>query len=419
MSIEMIEVEEFHQGTQIKVIGVGGGGGNAVQHMIERGVKGVEFICANTDAQALSRSRADQSIQLGHTGLGAGSKPEMGREAAELASDEIRAAISGAHMLFITAGMGGGTGTGAAPVIARIAREMGILTVGVVTKPFEWEGGRRMSNAEQGLAELEANVNSLVVVLNDKLHEVFGDEITQEQAFGYANDVLRNAVGGIAEIINIPGLVNVDFEDVRTVMGEQGKAMMGTAVASGPDRARIAAEQAVACPLLEGVDLTGAKALLVLITAAKSSLKLVETKIAMNSIRASASPDAHVIFGTAYDDSLGDDIRVTVVATGLNRSGTRRPAPPLQVLRTGTDNTPFNLPTMNVAVGGPGASMGGAHGQLASNLASTATDYSGLATTAPRVWHSNRANAAARVDALSVSGMDEIEIPAFLRKQAD
>jgi cell division protein FtsZ len=429
MSIEMIEVEEFNQGTRIKVIGVGGGGGNAVEHMIERGVRGVEFICANTDAQALLRGRADHSIQLGSTGLGAGSKPDKGREAAELAVHEIRAAIEGAHMLFITAGMGGGTGTGAAPVIARIAREMGVLTVGVVTKPFDWEGGRRMTNAEQGLAELEANVNSLVVVLNDKLHEVYGDDITQEQAFAYANDVLKNAVGGIAEIINIPGLVNVDFEDVRTVMGEQGKAMMGTAVASGPDRARIAAEQAVACPLLEGIDLSGAKALLVLITAARSSLKLSETKLAMNSIRTSAAPDAHVIFGTAYDEGLGEDIRVTVVATGLTRPGARRSAPPLVVhtQRTGTDNIPFNVPTMNQVVGVPGtvsAGLGatagaGGYGAVTQGSTGAAPDYSNLAPNAPRVWHNNRNQAADRVNALSNSGMEDFEIPAFLRKQAD
>ena len=224
-------------------------------------------------------------------------------------------------MLFITAGMGGGTGTGAAPVIARIAKEMGILTVGVVTKPFDWEGGRRMTNADNGLAELEANVDSLIVVLNEKLLEVLGDDITQDEAFAHANDVLKNAVGGIAEIINVPGHVNVDFEDVRTVMGEPGKAMMGTAVANGPDRARIAAEQAVACPLLEGIDLSGAKGVLVLITAAKGSLKLSESKLAMNTIRAYASPDAHVIYGTAYDDNLGDEVRVTVVATGLSRQG--------------------------------------------------------------------------------------------------
>jgi cell division protein FtsZ len=407
MSIEMIEIEEFHLGTQIKVIGVGGGGGNAVEHMIGRAVQGVEFICANTDAQALSRTVAHKTIQLGQSGLGAGSKPEKGREAAELAVDDIRAAIDGAHMLFITAGMGGGTGTGAAPVIARVAKEMGILTVGVVTKPFDWEGGRRMTNADQGLAELEANVDSLIVVLNEKLLEVLGDDISQDEAFAHANDVLKNAVGGIAEIINVPGHVNVDFEDVRTVMGEPGKAMMGTAVASGPDRARIAAEQAVACPLLEGIDLSGAKGVLVLITAAKGSLKLSESKLAMNTIRAYASADAHVIYGTAYDDNLGDDVRVTVVATGLSRHGQRRTAPPLQVLRTGTDNVPFNVPTIHTVVGLPGATA----------PAATQPDYHGMAV--PSVWRTNRTQAAAKVDALSHGGMDDFEIPAFLRKQAD
>ncbi len=407
MAIEMIEVEEFHAGTQIKVIGVGGGGGNAVEHMIRRNVQGVEFICANTDAQALSRSAAHKTIQLGSSGLGAGSKPEKAREAAEAAVDEIRDAVEGAHMLFITAGMGGGTGTGAAPVIARVAREMGVLTVGVVTKPFEWEGGRRMTNADAGLAELEANVDSLIVVLNEKLLEVLGDDVTQDQAFAHANDVLKNAVGGIAEIINEYGNVNVDFEDVRTVMGEPGKAMMGTAVSSGPDRARIAAEQAVACPLLEGIDLSGAKGVLVLVTAAKDSLKLSESKQAMNTIRAYASPDAHVIYGAAYDDRLGDEIRVTVVATGLSRQGQRRTAPPLQVLRTGTDNVPFNVPTVNNAVGGPGAAAGAGSAAYGANLE------------VPSVWRNNRTQAAAKVDALSSGGMDDFEIPAFLRKQAD
>jgi cell division protein FtsZ len=417
MSIEMIEVEEFHQGTQIKVIGVGGGGGNAVAHMIERSVQGVEFICANTDAQALARSSAHKHIQLGGTGLGAGSKPEKGRECAEAAVESIREAITGAHMLFITAGMGGGTGTGAAPVIARVAKEMGILTVGVVTKPFDWEGGRRMTNADNGLSELEANVDSLIVVLNEKLLEVLGDDITQDEAFAHANDVLKNAVGGIAEIINVPGHVNVDFEDVRTVMGEPGKAMMGTALAAGPDRARIAAEQAVACPLLEGIDLSGAKGVLVLITAAKGSLKLSESKLAMNTIRAYASPDAHVIYGTAYDDELGDQVRVTVVATGLSRQGQqRRTAPPLQVLRTGTDNVPFNVPTINNVVGGPGAIVT-REMQAAGGGAPQQPDYGGLAV--PSVWRTNRTQAAAKVDALSSGGMDDFEIPAFLRKQAD
>ena len=403
MPIEMIEVEEFNLGTQIKVIGVGGGGGNAVEHMIGCNVQGVEFISANTDAQALGRSVAHKTIQLGLSGLGAGSKPDKGREAAELAVDDIRAAIAGAHMLFITAGMGGGTGTGAAPVIARVAKEMGILTVGVITKPFDFEGPKRMANADNGLAELEANVDSLIVVLNEKLLEVLGDDVTQDEAFAHANDVLKNAVGGIAEIINVPGHVNVDFEDVRTVMGEPGKAMMGTAVADGPDRARIAAEQAVACPLLEGIDLSGAKGVLVLITAAKGSLKLNESKLAMNTIRAYASPDAHVIYGTAYDDGLGDKIRVTVVATGLSK---RRVAAPLQVVvqRTGTDNVGFTLP-----VQGNGNGMGVGNAQ---------PDYESLR--GPAVWRTpNRTQASARVDALSSGGMDDYEIPAFLRKQAD
>lgn len=418
MSIEMIEDESFNQGTQIKVIGVGGGGGNAVEHMIASEVQGVEFICANTDAQALTRSSAHKVIQLGNSGLGAGSKPEKGREAAEIAEDDIRTAIAGAHMLFITAGMGGGTGTGAAPVIARVAKDMGILTVGVVTKPFDWEGGRRMTNADSGLSELEANVDSLIVVLNEKLLDVLGEDVTQDEAFAHANDVLKNAVGGIAEIINVPGHVNVDFEDVRTVMGEPGKAMMGTAVANGPDRARIAAEQAVACPLLEGIDLSGAKGVLVLITAAKGSLKLSESKLAMNTIRAYASPDAHVIYGTAYDDALGDDIRVTVVATGLSRQGMRRTAPPLQVLRTGTDNVPFQVPTLNTPVGGVAAPAAGA-GMMAPPVAPSVpqTDYQTMAT--PSVWRTNRTQAAAKVDALSSGGMDDFEIPAFLRKQAD
>jgi len=405
MTIEMIEIQEFNQGTQIRVIGVGGGGGNAVGHMIHCGVQGVEFICANTDAQALNRGSAHKTIQLGLSGLGAGGKPDKGREAAELAVEEIRAAINGTHMLFITAGMGGGTGTGAAPVIARVAKEMGILTVGVVTKPFDFEGGRRTANADQGLAELEANVDSLIVVLNEKLLEVLGDDVTQDEAFAYANDVLKNAVGGIAEIINVPGHVNVDFEDVRTVMGELGRAMMGTAKASGPDRARIAAEQAVACPLLEGIDLSGAKGVLVLISAAKNSLKLNESKLAMNTVRAYASPDAHVIYGTAYDDELGDDIRVTVVATGLLSSsqGARRQAVPLQVLR-GTESAAFNSTGSR-----PGAAQPGS--------GSKQPDYGNMAV--PSVWRTNRTQAAAKIDALASGGMDDFEIPAFLRRQAD
>ena len=405
MSIQMIETDAFDSGTRIKVIGVGGGGGNAVDHMISSNVQGVEFACANTDAQALTRTLAELSIQLGTSGLGAGSKPEKGREAAEAAADEIRQAIRGTHMLFITAGMGGGTGTGAAPVIARIAKDMGILTVGVVTKPFEWEGTRRMSNAESGLAELEASVDSLVVVLNEKLLEVMGDDVTQAEAFASANDVLRNAVGGIAEIINDYGQVNVDFEDVRTVMSEPGKAMMGTATASGPDRARIAAEQAVACPLLEGIDLSGAKGVLVLITAAQDAFKLSESREAMNTIRAYASADAHIVYGAAYDDTLGDDLRVTVVATGLSRQpqaghNPQRMAVVQGGLRTGTDDVPFMPSPVN-------------HG----SDAQLPYDPSQI----PSVWKSprDRSGALKQVQALSSGGMDELEIPAFLRKQAD
>ncbi|MCA6216994.1 cell division protein FtsZ [Ideonella sp. B7] len=412
MAIEMIE--EFDQGTQIKVIGVGGGGGNAVEHMIAQGVQGVEFICANTDAQALNRSAARHLVQLGNTGLGAGSKPDVGRQSAEEAEARIREAISGAHMLFITAGMGGGTGTGAAPVIARVAKDMGILTVGVVTKPFEFEGGRRSKQADAGVSELEANVDSLIVVLNEKLLEVLGDDVTQDQAFGHANDVLKNAVGGISDIIHMDAFVNVDFEDVKTVMSEPGKAMMGTAMATGPDRAIKAAEAAVACPLLEGIDLSGARGVLVLIAAARSTFKLSESKNAMNTIRRYAADDAHVIFGAAYDDSLGDQLRVTVIATGLSTA--KRAAAPLTVvqsqpmLRTGTDNLPM-LNTPMGAVAQPTAAQPVAAAPVQQQ------DYGALAT--PSVWRTGRTQAAAKVEALSSNGMDEIEIPAFLRKQAD
>ncbi|KQY89165.1 MULTISPECIES: cell division protein FtsZ [Roseateles] len=411
MPIEMIE--EFDQGTQIKVIGVGGGGGNAVDHMIAQGVQGVEFICANTDAQALNRSKADQLLQLGTSGLGAGAKPEMGRSAAEEAESRIRESIAGANMLFITAGMGGGTGTGAAPVIARVAKEMGILTVGVVTKPFEFEGGRRAKAADAGLAELEANVDSLIVVLNDKLLDVLGDDVTQDQAFAHANDVLKNAVGGISDIIHIPGLVNVDFEDVKTVMSEPGKAMMGTAQAGGPDRATKAAEAAVACPLLEGIDLSGARGVLVLIAASRANFKLSESRNAMNAIKRYASEEAHIIYGTAYDESLGDQLRVTVIATGLTAGRARQQAPlqvvqTQQVVRNGTDGMP--VLTQAVAMAAPAAQQ--------ANVGLGLGDFANA--NVPSVWrHGRSGSAAAKVEALSSNGMDEIEIPAFLRKQAD
>jgi len=284
--------------------------------------------------------------------------------------------------------MGGGTGTGAAPVIAEIARALGVLTVAVVTKPFAFEGSRRQRIADEGLEELAPHTDSLIVILNDKLEEVLGDDVTQEEAFRAADDVLNSAVAGIAEIINLPGLVNVDFQDVRTVMSEQGMAMMGSAHASGIDRARIAAEQAIACPLLEGVNLAGARGVLVNITASRQSLKLRETKEVMNIIRAFAADDATLIYGGVYDDELGDELRVTVVATGLGGNITaRQPKPQLVVSqKTGTDDQPL----------------------------SEAPDYGAMSDT-PAVFRKNRAT----VEALQQSGVDKYDIPAFLRKQAD
>ena len=384
-------VDSQVSGPIIRVIGVGGAGGNAVNHMIEQGVEGVEFIAVNTDAQVLSRNKARNQIQLGSSGLGAGAKPEEARTVALADRDRIEEAVAGAHMVFITAGMGGGTGTGAGPVIAEVARSLGILTVAVVTKPFTWEGSKRMKIAEQGIEELAPHVDSLIVILNDKLEEVLGDDVTQEDAFRAADDVLNNAVAGIAEIINQPGLVNVDFQDVRTVMSEQGMAMMGSASTGGVDRARIAAEQAIACPLLEGVNLAGARGVLVNISASRTSLKLRETKEVMNTVRAFAAEDATIIYGGVYDDALGEDLRVTVVATGLGAPiAARQPKPQLVVSqKTGTDNQPL--------------------------VANGAVDYSQL-DSVPAVIRRNRAST---VEALQQSGVDKYDIPAFLRKQAD
>lgn len=300
----------------IKVIGVGGAGGNAINHMIQSGVNGVEFIAANTDSQALERSLASIKIPLGTTGLGAGARPEQGRMAAEQAREKIREALSGAQMVFITAGMGGGTGTGAAPVVAQVSKELGILTVGIVTKPFSFEGRKRMSIAEEGIEELNKHVHSIIVVLNEKLFEVMDPDSTAEDCFKEADNVLRNACAGIAEIINVNGQINVDFEDVKTVMAEQGQAMLGTATASGEDRARIAAEGAIACPLLEGVNLKGARGILLNVTSS-SKLKISELRLINEIIGKHADPDAMIISGTAVEEDLGDAIRVTVVATGL------------------------------------------------------------------------------------------------------
>ena len=389
--------------TVIKVVGVGGAGGNAVEHMIKEGVGGVEFICCNTDAQALKHSSAGTKLQLG-PGLGAGGKPERAREHAQNERERISEALSGAHMVFITAGMGGGTGTGAAPIIAEVARELGILTVAVVTKPFIFEG-RRGKLAEEGLAELQQHVDSLIVILNEKLMDVLGEDVAMLEAFRAADNVLKNAVGGIAEIINVPGLVNVNFEDVRTVMGEMGKAMMGSATNAGVHRARLAAEAAVASPLLEGIELSGAKGVLVNITAS-SALGLKEYQEVMATISNYTAPDATVICGAVFDDAMEDQLRVTVVATGLGLANQRREPKPKLVpsyvegigQRTGTDNLPLGT-GMSSAISGTGVASG--------NL-----DLEGMFT-------SNRSNRDSRAQAMSDTGMDKYDIPAFLRKQAD
>ncbi len=316
MEFDMVE-DNINLGTVIKVVGVGGAGGNAVQHMINKGVSGVEFIAANTDAQALSHSSADNIIQIGDSGLGAGMRPDIGRKLAEESRSRIEDALRGAHMVFIAAGMGGGTGTGASPVIAEVAKSLGALTVAVVSKPFSYEGTKCMDMAEEGLEQLSQHVDSLIVILNEKLEEIYEDDSMVEW-FQHADDVLNNAVAGIAEIINVRGHINVDFNDVKTIMAEQGKAMMGTAVATGSDRAVTAAQEAVSSPLLDGINLSGARGVLVNVTASKS-LKGKEIRQVMAVVREFASPEATIVQGVAFDDSMGDDLRVTVVATGLDK----------------------------------------------------------------------------------------------------
>lgn len=313
----------------IKVIGVGGGGGNAVNHMVDSHIEGVEFICANTDAQALRKLNTNTIIQLGvelTKGLGAGTNPEIGRQAAEENKDRIKEIITGADMVFLTAGMGGGTGTGAIPVIAEIAREMGILTVAVVTKPFSFEGKKKMAIAEQGIAELEKYVDSVITIPNEKLLPVLGKNASLLNAFKAANDVLLDAVQGITDLIVHPGLINVDFADVRTVMSGMGAAIMGTGEAKGENRAREAAEKAIACPLLEDINLQGARGILVNISAAE--MGIAEFNEVGNIVHEFASEDAVIKIGTAVDSSLGDEIKVTVVATGMGLPRTQviRPA---------------------------------------------------------------------------------------------
>lgn len=314
-------MEGIPQNAVIKLIGIGGGGGNAVAHMVESNIDGVEFICANTDAQALKSIPAKVSLQIGGNitkGLGAGANPEVGRQAALEDRERIQQTIEGTDMLFITAGMGGGTGTGAVPVVAQIARDMGILTVAVVTKPFPFEGVKRMKLAEAGLRELGQHVDSLITIPNEKLLSVLGKNITLLDAFGAANDILRGAVQGIAELITCPGLINVDFADVRTVMSEMGMAMMGTGIASGEQRAVEAAESAISSPLLENVNLAGAKGILVNV-ACGLDMAIGEFEAVGNAVKEFASEDAIVVVGTVIDAQLQGEMRVTVVATGLGK----------------------------------------------------------------------------------------------------
>jgi len=326
-------VEEITGNASIKVVGVGGGGGNAVQHMVDVGIEGANFISVNTDKQALDKNGAGTKLVLGMEitdGLGAGANPQVGREAALEDRDKLREMLKGTDMVFVTAGMGGGTGTGAAPIVAQVAKELGILTVAVVTKPFELEGSKRMKIAQEGIKELIEEVDSLITIPNQKLLEVLGEDCSMLEAFKQANDVLAGAVRGISDIIIKPGLINVDFADVKTVMSEKGTAMMGTGTASGPDRARIAAEHAVASKLLEDISLQDAKGVLVNITAGPE-LSLGEIKAVGDCISDFASEEAIIVTGTVLDDTRGNDLIVTVIATGLSSSLQTSPKPSSQV----------------------------------------------------------------------------------------
>ncbi|HUD43204.1 MAG TPA: cell division protein FtsZ [Dokdonella sp.] len=388
-------IEKMAPNAVIKVIGVGGGGGNAVSHMVHGQVEGVDFVCANTDAQALKNSGAKYTLQLGANvtkGLGAGANPEVGRQAALEDRERICELLQGADMVFITAGMGGGTGTGAAPVVAQLAKEMGVLTVAVVTKPFPFEGRRRMQVAHKGIEELSQYVDSLITVPNEKLLTVLGRDVTLLSAFKSANDVLLGAVQGIADLITRPGLINVDFADVRTVMSEMGMAMMGSGSARGDDRAQAAALAAINNPLLEDVNLAGACGILVNVTAG-ANMTMREFDDIGQVIHEFASEDATVVIGTALDPELQDEIRVTVVATGLNQAVVRQPVPvrerevmraPMKVVRNATTGE---------------------------------VDYLGIPQRASVAV--SAAPVAAAAAAVADVPSDYLDIPAFLRRQAD
>lgn len=390
----MFELMDSHsEEAVIKVIGVGGGGGNAVEHMVAQSIEGVEFIAVNTDAQVLRSSSANVTLQIGSNitkGLGAGANPEMGQKAAEEDRETIRQALEGADMIFITAGMGGGTGTGAAPEVAKLAKELGILTVAVVTKPFPFEGKKRSAIADHGMAELEKYVDSLITIPNEKLLKVMGRGTPLLQAFSAANDVLRGAVQGIAELITRPGLINVDFADVKTVMSEMGTAMMGSGSAKGEDRAEEAAESAIACPLLEDIDLSGARGILVNITAGPD-FAIDEFETVGNAVKAFASENATVVVGTVIDMDMADELRVTVVATGIGAEK----KPEISIVsnrstRFGSDVGEFKLQANGSDNAMPIAETG-------------------------------KVTNAAPTEEKSESGADleYLDIPAFLRKQAD
>ena len=381
---ELMDTEATN--ANIKVIGVGGGGGNAVQNMVDAGVEGVEFICANTDSQALEGSGVKSLVQLGNAltkGLGAGANPEIGREAALEDRERIKELVQGTDMLFITAGMGGGTGTGAAPVVAEMAKELGVLTVAVVTKPFPFEGPKRMQAAEEGIAELAKHVDSIITIPNAKLLTALGKNTTLLDAFKAANDVLLGAVQGIADLITRPGLINVDFADVRTVMSEMGMSMMGTGIASGDERATKAANAAISSPLLDDINLQGARGILVNITAGLD-MGIHEFEEVGAAVREFAHDDATVVVGTVIDPEMSDEIRVTLVATGLDKQETELKAVPTQE-RANSTLRPVEIEQPRMAAGG----------------GYTAPVYESTSQSTPATDNSY------------------LDIPAFLRNQAD
>lgn len=394
-------IDSATQSAVIKVVGVGGGGGNAVAHMVSSEVDGVEFICANTDAQALARMSLHTALHIGGEltkGLGAGANPEVGRSAALEDREQIMAALQGADMVFITAGMGGGTGTGAAPIVAEVAKEMGILTVAVVTKPFPFEGRKRMKIAEEGIRELQDRVDSLIIIPNEKLLPVLGKNTSLIKAFGAANDVLKGAVQGIADLIIRPGMINVDFADVRTVMSEMGKAMMGTGVARGDDRAREATEAAINSPLLEDVDLKGASGILVNITAGMD-LSLGEFAEVGEVIEEYASDNATVVVGTVIDPDMSEELKVTVVATGIGRA---------QQMEARVVNSDIERPSQP---------------QASRTVAATTAGFTDLDT--PTVIRNRKSEQQAlpleqpMIQKTGTDDMEFLDIPAFLRRQAD